>query len=528
MRDDTSFDDASPQAESLWLATTPSTAYDPLENGLSVDVAVIGGGIAGLTTALELTERGRSVAVVEADRILEGVTGHTTAKLTSQHGLIYDQLRSSFDLETARQYASANEAAIDAVEERVEAWGIDCHFERTPSYVYTESPEDIETIRAEVATAKRVGLSATFVKETPLPFAVEGAVRFDEQAQFHPRKYLLALADAIVEEHRNYIFEETRATGLESGSPCHVETDRGEIVADDVVVATHFPFADRGGYFARMHPHRAYLLAVSLERSPPEGMYYSTATPAATLRPASANGEELLIIGGQSHKPGLEGISASERYRRCARYAREHFAVDDIEYRWSTMDYSTVDSIPFIGQLGPTTDNVYVATGFSGWGMSGGTVAGTVLADLICDGESSWADRFDSLRVTPKASAKRFLEENTKVGASFVADRITSFLSREDIPTTPDEATLARRRGRAMGVYRDDDDTLHAVSAVCPHMACLVRWNDAERTWDCPCHASRFDYTGDVISGPALEGLPYRELSAPQRERETHGDSDSN
>ncbi len=530
MQDDTSFDDASPQAQSLWLATTPTTDYQPLENGLSVDVAVIGGGIAGLTTALELTERGRSVAVLEADRILEGVTGHTTAKLTAQHGLIYDQLREAFDLETARQYAEANEATIDAVESRVEEWGVDCQFERTPSFVYTESPEDVETIRGEVATAKRIGLSATFVEEPPLPFAVEGAVRFGEQAQFHPRKYLLSVADAIVEsgDHRNYVFEETRATGLESGSPCRVETDRGEVVADHVVVATHFPFADRGGYFARMHPHRAYLLAVALENSPPEGMYYSTATPAATFRPASGNGEDLLIVGGQSHKPGLEGVSASERYRRCSRYAREHFDVADIEYRWSTMDYSPVDSVPYIGKLGPGTENTYVATGFSGWGMSGGTVAGTILTDLICDGESPYADLFDPLRFTPKASAKRFLEENTKVGASFVADRITSFLSREDIPTTPDEATLARRRGRAMGVYRDADDTVHAVSAVCPHMACLVRWNDAERTWDCPCHGSRFDYTGDVISGPALEGLPYREISAPQREREPHGDPDSN
>ena len=530
MRDDTSFDDASPQAESLWLATTPTTEYGPLENGLSVDVAVIGGGIAGLTTALELTERGRSVAVIEADRILEGVTGHTTAKLTSQHGLIYDQLREAFDLETARQYAAANETAIDAVEARVEDWGIDCQFERTPSYVYTESPEDTETIRAEVATAKRAGLRATFVEETPLPFDTAGAIRFNEQAQFHPRAYLLSLAAAIVEDGenatQNYILEETRATGLESGSPCRVETDRGEVVADHVVVATHFPFVDRGGYFARMHPHRAYLLAVSLENSPPEGMYYSTATPAATFRPASADGEDLLIVGGQSHKPGLEGVSASERYRRCARYAREHFAVDDIEYRWSTMDYSSVDSMPFIGRLGPGTKNTYVATGFSGWGMSGGTIAGMILSDLICDGESQWADCFDPLRVTPKASAKRFLEENSKVGASFVADRITSFLSREDIPTAIDEATVARRRGRAMGIYRDDDDTVHAVSAVCPHMACLVRWNDAERTWDCPCHGSRFDYTGDVISGPALEGLPYRELST--RQSEPRGDADSN
>ncbi|QSW99028.1 FAD-dependent oxidoreductase [Haloterrigena alkaliphila] len=518
----------SPRPQSLWLATTPTTDYEPLEDGLEVDVAVVGGGITGLTAAINLKEAGKTVAVLESDRIVESTTGHTTAKLTSQHGLIYDTLVSQFGPEKAKQYADANEAAIDAVEERIEEHDIDCDFRRTPAYTYAASSADVKRVSEEVETAQRLGLPAEYVAETPLPFETEGAVRFDEQAEFHPRKYLLAVAEAI---HGDgcHVFEETQAVDLEPGDPCRVETERGAVVADDVVVATHFPFFDRAGYFSRMHPHRAYLLAVRVEEEPPAGMYYSTASPPATIRTYAAESDrsdredddtaadELVLVGGQSHKPSVSGPPTSERYRRCERFARDHFSVESIEYRWSTMDYSPVDKVPFVGQIDPLSEHVYVGTGFNGWGMSGGTAAGMILADLIVEGSSPWADVFDPQRLPPKSSAKSFLEENAVVGGSFVGDRIKSLLSSlgadggADLPSSG-EGKIVRRTGRPMGVYRDEEGSVHAVSAVCPHMGCLVRWNDAERTWDCPCHGSRFTHDGDVLSGPALEGLPYREL----------------
>ncbi|AEH38817.1 FAD-dependent oxidoreductase [Halopiger xanaduensis] len=519
-------DPASLRPESLWLATTPTTDYEPFDDGLDVDVAVVGGGITGLTTALELKEAGKAVAVLESDRIVESTTGHTTAKLTSQHGLIYDTLLSQFDEDKARQYADANEAAIEEVARLIDEYDIDCDFRRTPAYTYAASPDDVEQIQDEVRAAQRLDLPASYFEETPLPFDTGPAVRFDDQAEFHPRKYLLAIAEAIHGDG-SYVFEETQALDLEPGSPCRLETERGEVVADDVVVATHFPFHDRAGYFSRMHPHRAYLLAVRIEEEPPEGMYYNTASPAATMRTHpvdaaaaehgdAAEGEELLIVGGQSHKPSVSGVPTSERYRRCEQFARENFTVESIEYRWSTMDYSPVDQVPFIGSIDPFSKHVYVGTGFKGWGMTGGTAAGVILSDLIVEGSSPWADVFDPQRLPPKSAAKTFLEENSKVGGSFVGDRIKSMLrslgaDADDMPEAGD-ASLIRRTGRPMGLYRDEDDTIHAVSAVCPHMGCLVRWNDAERTWDCPCHGSRFTHEGNVLSGPALEGLPYREL----------------
>ncbi|MFC6728246.1 FAD-dependent oxidoreductase [Natronoarchaeum mannanilyticum] len=500
--------------ESLWLATTPTTDYEPLDGGLHVDVPFVGGGIAGLTTALELKERGSTVAVVEADRVVTGATGHTTAKVTSQHGLRYSKLTETFDRRTAEQYGRANEAAIDEVERIVEAYDVDAQFRRTPSYVYAESEENVDKIREEDRAATQAGLPSSFVQETDLPFDVEAAVEFSEQAEFHPRKYLLGVVEAIHGDG-SYVFEETRATDVDAGAPSRVETERGAVVADDVVVATQFPIYDRGGYFARTHPHRAYLLAVEIAGEVPEGMYYSAASPPATMRPYRSDGEEYLIVGGQSHEPSLGGPPTSERYRRCEAYARSRFDVESVAYRWSTHDYSTVDGMPYIGEIGPGAGDVYVATGFDGWGMTGSTVAGMLIADLIEMGQSHYADLFDPKRVTPKASAKNFFSENAVVGARFVGDRVRTLLhDRDDLPR-PGEAEVLRKEGRPTGVYRDEDGAVHAVDATCPHMGCLVTWNDAERSWDCPCHGSRFDYDGEILSGPAVEGLEHREYPTP-------------
>lgn len=495
--------------QSLWLDTSEKSTHPALSGTLDIDVAVIGGGITGLSTALELLERGYEVALLEADHIGSGASGYTTAKLTSQHGLCYRHLAETFGRETARLYGQVHERAIGFVEKRITDMEREVAFERTPAYVYSTDAADVDRLEREAQLAASLGLPAAYITSVG-PVAVQAAVRFDEQAQFHPYQYLVGLAESV-DQHGGHIFEHTRAKRLQTGRPHRIHTTRGVVTANAVVVATRFPFSDRGGYFARLHPRRAYLLAVRIADALPTGMYYSMDEPPVTFRPYSDDDQRLLIVGGQAHSPGEPGPSTSERYHRCMTFAREQFDVEDVVYRWSTHDYTTVDGLPYIGQLGPLHDTVYVATGFGGWGLTTGVIASRLIAALHDDEHHPAAEIFDPQRVSLGVSIRPLVKENVDVGRRFVGDRLRSWLDSRSLPPRG-EGAIIRRRGRPIAVARDDDGELHAVSAVCPHLWCLVSWNDAERTWDCPCHGSRFAVDGSVRSGPAVDDLPRRSI----------------
>jgi len=491
---------------SVWLASSERTDYAPLDGGLAVDTAVVGGGIAGLTTAFELVEAGQSVAVVERDRVLEGVTGHTTAKLTSLHGLVYDHLIDHFEERRARRYARANEAAIDAIESTVEEYDVDCDFERTPAYTYTGSADGQGKIRDEVDAARRLDLPASYTESTPLPFDVAAAVRFEDQARFHPRKYLLALAREIDDADGSHVFERTRATDVSGGRRPQVSTDRGTVRAEDVVVATHFPIHDRAFYFARLYPKRSYVLDLRLEDDAPEGMYYRPEEPYFSVRPRPTGEDSSVLVGGQNHRTG-HGGSTADRYRRLERQARERFDVDSVEHRWSTQDYVSVDKVPFVGQHSPLGEHVYLATGFGGWGMTNGTAAGMVLADQILGRPNRWSEVYRPTRFDFGASKRDLFEHNAHSMKHFFEDYLGTAPAVDVSDIGRGEGGVVDADGEAVGVYRDDDGEYHAVSAVCPHMGCHVEWNDGERSWDCPCHGSRFEFDGSVIDTPAVDGL---------------------
>lgn len=521
---------------SLWMDTTERTDYAALDGDRRVETAVVGGGIAGVTAALHCAEAGREVALLESGRVVEGVTGRTTAKITAQHGFVYDDLLEAHGEEVARQYAAANSAAVEEVAARVEAHDIDCDFERTPAYTYAEAtPDQRAKTKREAGVAAGLGLPAEYVSDLPLPDDAPGAVKFENQAQFHPRKYLLELVAQIPEqsnderETESAVYERTKVTNIEDGTPCRVETERGTATAENVVVATHFPIEDPALYFARLYPKRSYVLAVRLAESGevPSGMFYRDAQPYFSVRPHPTADGPVVLVGGQNHKTG-QGGSTADRYRRLESQARDHFDVESIEYRWSTQDYVSVDRLPMVGRLGPRTENVFVATGFGGWGMTNGTAAGMLLADLAREKTASetdrskmdqsemnrsetrdWVEAFDPTRFTPEASGKEFLTENVNVGTKFVGDWTKAALSHET-ELAPGEGEIVRRGGDVLAVARDDDGELHVESAVCPHLKCLVRWNDAESTWDCPCHGSRFSIDGDVLDGPAVSDLPER------------------
>ena len=490
---------------SYWVDSAPAPTFPRLEEPVVVDVAVIGAGITGITAATLLKEAGKTVALLESKEVLRGVTGYTTAKLTSGHNLIYAAINGTFGRRAARLYAEANEAAIVHVAAVAEARKIACDLERTSNYVYTEAREDVEKVRDEVKAAGDAGLNVSFVEETPLPFPVAGAVRQEGQAQFHPRKYLLPLAESIPGDG-SCVFQETRALTVEDGDPCRVRTNRGEVIARDVIVATHLSILDRGLYFAKTSPKRSYVLGIPLdEAEAPEGMFISTESPIHSIRHTPFDGRRLLMIGGEGHKAGQDE-DTSKRYSSLEDWARTRFGVGAPEYRWSTQDNYSADRVPYVGKLGRRSRHVYVATGFSGWGMTNGTVAAIILCDAILGRVNPWAEVYDSTRLPAVRAAPRLLKENANAGLRWFGDRLPG-RTRSLPDLASGDGAVVSIRGERAAVYKGDDGTLVTLSAVCTHLGCIVGWNTAEKTWDCPCHGSRFDPHGRVIQGPAVQDL---------------------
>jgi len=500
------------RSASLWIETTPSPDHRPLEGGAHVDVAIIGGGIAGIIAAHLLKEAGKTVAIIDAGKIVQGITGYTTAKISSLHSLIYTELMKLHGEEGARLYGEANEAGLRFIADLVDERQIDCDFERQPNYTYTEEASELDSIKEEVQAAQALGLPASFVTDTDLPYPVVGAVRFEDQAQFHPRRFLLNLAETIPGDG-SYIFEDTRATGLDEGSVCKIPTDRGTVEARDVFVATGLPFLDRGFFFAKAHPHRSYIVsAFASEAESFNGMYISVGGSTRSIRTALFEGRRIFLIGGEGHKTGQE-LEPGERYRRLEAFARDRFSDVELVHRWSTQDYISIDKVPYIGRLRRTTDNVHVATGFGKWGMAHGAVAGMMVSDAILGRPNRFARLYDAKRLKPFASSKEFTLENANVAQHFFGDRVSHPQSVGPDDLAPGEGAIVRVGTQRAAAYRDDEGALHTFSHVCTHLGCHVRWNAAEKSFDCPCHGSRFDTSGRVIQGPAVRDLEPKDIS---------------
>lgn len=475
--------------ESLWRKTSQHTNRESLETDISADTLIIGGGLAGILTAFFLKERGIHAIVLEANEIGSGQTENTTAKITSQHNHIYEKLISSIGKEAAGKYAKANQEAIFEFSRIINERSIDCDFEMRPAFIY--STQKLEPLEREAEAAASLGLPATLIKQTALPFEVLGAVRFDEQAQFHPLKFLYALAQDLE------IYEHTKVDKIDKES---IYAGRFRINAKHVVFACHYPFLNAPGYyFLRMHQERSYLIALE-NAAKLDGMYISLDEEGYTMR----NYNDLLIFGGGNHRTGEN--SAGGKYDELRLAAFSLFPGCREVARWSAQDCMPHDNVPYIGQFSTDTPGWYVATGFKKWGMSTSMVCARLISDAICGIENPYAEVFSPARYKPIASVPELLKDAAQAVKGLLRENLTlPSKTIEDLPRG--HGGIVEVDGEKVGVYKDEDAKVYLVDTRCPHLGCQLSWNPDEKSWDCPCHGSRFDYTGKHIDNPAQSNI---------------------
>lgn len=478
------------------------------------DVLVIGGGIVGMTTALLLQQSGRRVTVIDARQLMHSVTTHSTVKVTVGHGTVYSQIEETRGQHAAAVYADANVAGFDQILEIIRTTGIDCMLHRgDPHVVYAESAQDQDQLEREAEVVQRLGLSAALRDDAPLPFDVTAALEFDDQVHFHPGRYLAGMAEAVV-NGGGAVIEGVRALDVdEGGDGCRVRTSAGTVSAPHVVVATQFPFLDRGGHFAWLEPSRSYGVAGVLPPGTPAGMTINVGTPTHSTRTVALGGEELLIVVGEGHPVGHVNDTA-ERWARLRQWATERFGVSDFRYHWSAEETSSLDKVPFAGRISPVSHRVLTAAGFGGWGMTNGTASALILRDLVLGDRNPWAEVFDARRAEATIPGREFVKHNVHVGKTWLKDRLSAAPDAGLETLQPGDAGIINVGGKKTAAYRDDEGTVHALSPVCTHMGCDVEWNAGEKSWDCPCHGSRFSYEGEVLHGPASTPLRRRDTDA--------------
>ena len=491
--------------ESVFLADTKETDYPKLEQDIRADLVIIGGGIVGITLAYLLKNSGQKVVLIEADRIATGMTPKSTAKLTLQHSLIYDELMHTKSPGKAKEYADANLRAIEFVKQTVKEEQIHCDLIDMPSYVYTIEDKNINRIKNEVEACKRLGIDMIYKESLPLNLPIKAAMEWEGACLFHPRKYLLQLAEEFIKSGGK-IYEDTAVTLVTPTEDMNLETANGcHIYAQRIVITSHFPMYDGLGlYFSRLNMKRLYVVGAEVDNDKiPKGSFISIDMPKYSIRPVYEKG--LVLIGGAEHRTG-DDENESVHFEELSRFAKQVFDSDKILYHWSTQDYVTSDKMPYIGYLNSSLfHNVYVATGFNKWGMTGGTNAALVLRDMLLTGKSTYEELFNPKR-SGVFSGSTFAMHNMTGIKNYLQGKLRS-IPREKFPDKEEATVTKLEDGNVYGIYQDAEEVYHIVHITCPHVGANLRWNSAEKSWDCPFHGSRFSMDGDILEGPSTHRL---------------------
>lgn len=497
----------------IWSPTEQPREFPALVGDQKTEVVIVGAGVVGLLTAYRCKKAGLRVMVLEADRIGSGESNRSTAQVTAQLDVGWQKIVGDLGPDLTRRLWTGAMLGIHTLETMAASLHVDCGWQRVAGWRFTEDERGVKDLRDEALSAASAGIPLEFVESgVPLPWRVAGALRCDEQAQLAPRPFLEAVARDI-DRQGSHVHENTRVLEIHDGDEPYVVTERGVVRARHVVVATHAPFNNRLLLQTKISHYRSYVLALTTPFEMPDGLYWDDVVPYHYIRSMDQGGRRFVLVGGEDHRTGQEDDTSS-RHAVLEAWALERLPGSTVERRWSGQVLEPIDGLPYVGR-NSLERNVYEATGFSGTGWAYGALAAQILADSIQGIEHPLAEALAATRITPIAGARRFLHENASFPWHFFGDRLSSESTQIDSLAPGHGGLFMSRAMKKVAVYRDASGELHALSPVCPHMGCIVDFNQAEKSWDCPCHGSRFDVHGRVLNGPATQGL--ERVDAPAR-----------